>query len=99
MSTFTLPIGVYLICYNIFGSITANGLVVTGILKYNGVVINQTAAYGINVFNFSIGASYVLQVTSASQSITLEAWGSGAGTLTIATPSTPSAYVQYTRIA
>ena len=61
--------------------------------------INQTAVYGINVFNISLGASYLLQVTSASQNITLQAWAAGNGILNISNPSTPSSYIQYTRIA
>jgi len=100
MSTFTLPaIGIYIVSYNIFGAITTNGLVVTAILKYNSAEKCSTACYGISGFNISTGSSVVIAVTSTSHSITLDAWGAGSGTLTISNPSTPSSYVQYTRIA
>jgi hypothetical protein len=100
MSTFTLPaIGIYIVSYNIFGPVTTNGLVVTAILKYNTAEKCSTACYGIAGFNISTGSSVVLSVTSTSHNVTVEAWGSGSGTLTVSNPSTPSSYVQYTRIA
>jgi hypothetical protein len=97
--TTTMPVGVYIINYNIFGPVTTNGMIITAILKYNGVVFTSTASYGIAGYNLSTGATYTLEVTSASQSITLEAWVSGLGVLTVSNPSTPTSYVQYTRIA